>query len=88
MLFPNGFVAACTSRLRCRKDHVLLSFIRKGAHIECLVQVCYDMSSPQTEKREVDIIVECAGELKYSNLVIVTNNDKRTIEKDGYKIEF
>ena len=31
-------------------------------------------------------IVECAGELKCNNLVIVTNSDKRTIEKDGYKI--
>ena len=32
-------------------------------------------------------IVECAGDLKCDNLVIVTNNDKRTIEKDGYKID-
>ena len=45
------------------------------------------MSSPKTEKREVDSIVECAGELKCSSLVIVTNDDKRTIEKDGYKID-
>ena len=44
------------------------------------------MSSPKTEKREVDSIVECAGELKCDNLVIVTYNDKRTIEKDGYRV--
>lgn len=50
------------------------------------LQVCYDMSSPKTEKREVDSIVECAGELKCDNLVIVTHNDKRIIEKDGYTI--
>ena len=42
---------------------------------------------PKTEKREVDSIVECAGELKCDNLVIVTYNDKRTIEKDDYKID-
>ena len=71
---------------RSRNDKEVDFVLRKGTSIECLVQVCYDMSSPKTEKREVDSIIECAGELKCSNLVIVTYNDKRTIEKDGYKI--
>ena len=44
------------------------------------------MSSSKAEKREVDSIVECAGELKCSNLTIVTYSDEHTIEKDGYKI--
>lgn len=72
---------------RSRNDKEVDFVLRKGTSIECLVQVCYDMSSPKTEKREVDSIIECAGELKCSNLVIVTYNDKRIIEKDGYKIE-
>ena len=72
---------------RSRNDKEVDFVLRKGTSIECLVQVCYDMSSPKTEKREVDSIIECAGELKCNNLVIVTNNDKRIIEKDGYKIE-
>ena len=72
---------------RSRNDKEVDFVLRKGAHIERLVQVCYDMSNPKTEKREVDSIVECAGELKCNNLVIVTNNDKRTIEKDGYRID-
>ena len=72
---------------RSRNDKEVDFVLRKGAHIERLVQVCYDMSNPKTEKREVDSIVECAGELKCSSLVIVTDNDKRTIEKDGYKID-
>lgn len=72
---------------RSRNDKEVDFVLRKGAHIERLVQVCYDMSNPKTEKREVDSIVECAGELKCTNLVVVTNNDKRTIEKDGYKID-
>ena len=72
---------------RSRNDKEVEFVLRKEAHIERLVQVCYDMSNPKTEKREVDSIVECAGELKCSNLVIVTDNDKRTIEKDGYKID-
>lgn len=64
----------------------LIFVLREGPRILRLVQVCYDMSSPKTEKREMDSIVECAGELKCDNLVIVTYNDKRTIEKDGYRV--
>ncbi len=69
-----------------RNDKEVDFVLRKGTQIEQLVQVCYDMSSPKTQKREVDSIVECAVELKCSNLVIVTNDDRRTIEKNGYII--
>jgi len=72
---------------RSRNDKEVDFVLRKGFQIERLVQVCYDMSSPKTEKREVDSLVECAGELKCGNLVIVTNNEERTIEKNGYKID-
>ena len=71
---------------RSRNDKEVDFVLRQGAHIQRLVQVCYDMSSPKTEKREVDAMVECAGELKCNNLTIVTFSDERTIEKDGYKI--
>ena len=71
---------------RSRNDKEVDFVLRQGVHIQRLVQVCYDMSSPKTEKREVDAIVECAGELKCDNLTIVTYDDERTIEKDGYKI--
>ena len=61
--------------------------LREGTRILRLVQVCYDMSSPKTEKREVYSIIECAGELKCDSLVVVTYNEKRIIEKDGYKVD-
>lgn len=72
---------------RSRNDKEVDFVLREGAHIARLIQVCYDMSSTKTEKREVDSIVECAEELKCNNLIIVTYNDKRTIEKEGYRIE-
>jgi hypothetical protein len=72
---------------RSRNDKEVDFVLRKGAHIEQLVQVCYDMSSPKTEKREVDSLTECAGELNCRQLVIVTNNEERIIEKDGYRID-
>ena len=71
---------------RSRNDKEVDFVLRQGAHIERLVQVCYDLSSPKTEKREVDAIVECAGELKCDTLTIVTYDDERTIEKGGYII--
>ena len=71
---------------RSRNDKEVDFVLRKGNRIECLVQVCYDMSNPKTEKREVDSLVEVAAELKCSNLVIVTNNEERIIGKDNYKI--
>ena len=72
---------------RSRNDKEVDFVLRRGSNIERLVQVCYDMSSPKTERREVDSLIECAEELKCSNLVIVTNDDERTIEKNGYKID-
>ena len=72
---------------RSRNDKEVDFVLRKGTHIEQLVQVCYDMSNGKTEKREVDSLIECAEELNCSNLVIVTNDEERVIEKDGYRIE-
>jgi predicted AAA+ superfamily ATPase len=72
---------------RSRNDKEVDFVLRKGTHIEQLVQVCYDMSNANTEKREVDSLIECAEELNCSHLVIVTNNEERIIEKDGFRID-
>ena len=87
-LLRNGYDSDKTMfYYRSRNDKEVDFVLRKGAHIEQLVQVCYDMSSPKTEKREVDSLTECAGELNCRQLVIVTNNEERIIEKDGFKID-
>lgn len=70
-----------------RNDKEVDFVLRKGAFVEQIIQVCYDMSSAKTEKREVDSIIECAEELQCSDLCIITNNDKRTIEHSGYNIQ-
>lgn len=72
---------------RSRNDREVDFVIRKGSQIEALIQVCYDMTAPRTEKREVDSLIECAGELKCDNLIIVTGKENRVIEKDGYRIK-
>ena len=71
---------------RSRNDKEVDFVLREGTHIKRLVHVCYDMHNEKTEKREVDSLVECAEELKCNDLFIVTNDDERTIEKGGYRI--
>ena len=72
---------------RSRNDKEVDFVTRDGNRIESLIQVCYDLSSPKTEKREVDSLIECAAELQCDRLVIVTWGEERVIEKDGYRIE-
>lgn len=72
---------------RSRNDREVDFVTRNGAHIHQLIQVCYDMTSPKAEKREISSLIECAEELKCNNLIIVTNNDEREINQDGYNIK-
>lgn len=71
---------------RSRNDKEVDFVTRQGTKVEQLIQVCYDMSSPKTAKREVDSLIECAGELRCQNLLILTINEERTIEQDDYTI--
>ena len=71
---------------RSRNDKETDFVTRKCSHVDSLIQVCYDISHERTLKREVDSIVECAGELNCQNLIIVTMNEERTIEHKGYQI--
>ncbi len=72
---------------RSRNDKETDFVTRRGTHIDSLIQVCYDLSSEKTLRREVDSLIECAGELKCENLVIVTMNEERMIEKNGHEIK-
>ncbi len=72
---------------RSRNDKEVDFVCRKGVTIQQLIQVCYDMSSPKTRKREVDSLIECAGELKVGKLLIITWSQDEILEKDGYTIE-
>lgn len=72
---------------RSRNDKEVDFVTRRGPQVESLIQVCYDLTSERTLKREVESMIECAGELNCRNLVIVTMSDERTIEKDGYEIQ-
>ncbi len=72
---------------RSRNDREVDFVCRRGIKVEQIIQVCYDMSSAKTRKREVESLIECAGELKCSSLSIITWNQEDTIEKDEYTIK-
>ena len=45
-----------------------------------MIQVCYDMTSEKTRKRELDALVEAAEELHCDNLLVITNSQEEKIE--------
>lgn len=72
---------------RSRNDKEVDFVARRGVRVKMLIQVCYEMSSAKTRKRETESLTECAGELKCDNLFIATNDTTETIERDGYVIK-
>lgn len=65
---------------RTRNDKEIDFVTRKGAKVEQLIQVCYDMISEKTRKRELDALVEAAEELHCDNLLVITNSQEEKIE--------
>lgn len=65
---------------RTRNDKEIDFVTRKGAKVEQLIQVCYDMTSEKTRKRELGALVEAAEELHCDNLLVITNSKKEHIE--------
>lgn len=51
-----------------------------------LVQVCYNISNRDTLQRELAGMVEAAIFFDCKNLLLVTNDEEKTIEADGYTI--
>lgn len=65
---------------RTRNDKEIDFVTRKGSKVEQFIQVCYDMSSEKTRKRELDALVEAAEELHCDNLLVITNSQEEKIE--------
>ena len=57
---------------RTRNDREIDFLVRKGHRVEQLIQVCYDINQPKTNKREIDALVEAAIELKCDDLLLLT----------------
>lgn len=53
--------------------------VRNGNRVEQLIQVCSDLTDPDTRKRELRALLKAARELRCSRLLVVTE-DRDTIE--------
>lgn len=71
---------------RTRNDKEIDFVTRKGARVEQLIQVCYDMASEKTRKRELDALVEAAEELHCDNILIITNALHEKMDYKGKEI--
>lgn len=72
---------------RTRNDKEIDFVTRKGTKVEQLIQVCYDITSEKTRKRELDALVEAAEELHSDNLFVITNSQEEQIEWKNRIIE-
>ena len=71
---------------KTRNDREIDFVCRRGHRIEQLIQVCYDISSPKTLKREIDALVEASSELGCNNLLLITWDREEKIQKNGLTI--
>ncbi|MBD5220645.1 MAG: ATP-binding protein [Bacteroidales bacterium] len=71
---------------RTRNDKEIDFVTRKGSKVEQLIQVCYDMTSEKTRKRELDALVEAAEELHCDNLLVITNSEQQDLIWEGKQI--
>lgn len=72
---------------RTRNDKEIDFVTRKGTKVEQLIQVCYDMTSEKTRKRELDALTEAAEELHCDNLIVITNDQQEETEWKNHKIK-
>ena len=80
-LLRRGYIPGHTLFYYRTRNYKEIDFVtRKGAKVEQLIQVCYDMTSEKTRKREFDALVEAAEELHCDNLLVITNSQEEKIE--------
>lgn len=72
---------------RSRNDKEVDFVTRRGPKVEQLIQVCYDISSERTLKRELSALIECAGELNCDNLLIITFDTEDIIKYKDRNIQ-
>ncbi|MFA6475050.1 MAG: ATP-binding protein [Patescibacteria group bacterium] len=72
---------------KTRNDREVDFVLKQDLNVTDLIQVCYDMSNPEVERREIKALVEAGAELKVKKLTIITWNEKRQVEKNGMTVQ-
>lgn len=61
--------------------------IKKEQKVIQLIQVCYDVSNPETKKREERALIKASKELKCKDLLVITGNYEAEKEAEWYGIK-
>lgn len=71
------------------KDTREVDFIAKrGKKISDAIQVCWDISNPETKKKEIKPLIEACKQLKLKHATIVTEEIEKEEHIDGIKIKY
>ncbi len=60
--------------------------IRSGREIEEMIQVCYNMSNPNTRNREIQALIEAHQELKKPKLTLITDDEENIYQSGNISI--
>ena len=70
-------------------QHEEVDFVlKKGASIDQLIQVCYDIDDLDTKKRELRALVKAGNELKCNKLLVITEDYEGTETFKKKRIQF
>jgi len=72
---------------KTRNDREIDFVLKNGYEVVELIQVCYDLTEPDVEQREIKALVEAGKELNVSRLTVLTWNEKRIVKKDSSVIQ-
>ncbi|MDD4123054.1 MAG: DUF4143 domain-containing protein [Candidatus Pacebacteria bacterium] len=81
---PDSYLFYYKTKTNREIDFVLKSFSR----VEQLIQVCYDISSKQTEEREIKALLQASNELGCNDLLIITSDIEKEVNIEGKVIKF
>jgi len=70
------------------QQHEVDFVIKEGPKIKTIMQVCQDLSEPETKEREVKSLIKACKELKLKEGLILTENTEREEKVEGIKITF
>lgn len=86
-LIRRGFSTSNTLFYYRTRNNKEIDFVCRQVHmVTQLIQVSYDISNAKTLRRELSALTEAAGELKCEKLLLITWDEKKQVEENGYSI--
>ena len=72
-----------TGSIHCQGEYECDFIVQRGAVIDALYQVCWDMSAPETRNREIRGLLEASRITGCKNLYVITSEHQEDIAFDN-----